>query len=234
MDNSRLDHGYYPREPGRFRRIRSERGWGVANCSCTKIFIVVAASYSSLLTWSWAGSQGATDLSTAFAAAKQFGTSFSLFISFDMVHSFSSLPSLWSFMSFLSHLCLASQTVFPCNSSSDASILIALSKLYATHPNQATYKTTGRPIFSTFGGSDCTFGQSGAWADAWDSQVLKPLASQSGKDPFFIPAMYEVRVCSYTFEAVDAGLMFRGDGKGLSTQLQRDVGAGWRVRLARR
>lgn len=109
---------------------------------------------------------GATGLANAYAAAEQFGD-FKLFISFDM-------------------------TSFPCLAASDADIILQLSELYANHPNQATYKTTGRPIFSTFSGSDCTFGQSGTWSDAFQTQILSPLGASSGLAPFFIPAMYEV------------------------------------------
>ncbi|KAL8293582.1 hypothetical protein RQP46_000283 [Phenoliferia psychrophenolica] len=116
----------------------------------------------------------ATAIATAFSAAKSFGTTFKLFISFDM-------------------------TVFPCIAAGDATVIIALSKLYASHSNQATYKSTGQPIFSTFGGSDCTFGQSatGTWSQAWSVVVLKPLATATGKTPFFIPAMYEVNSATF-------------------------------------
>lgn len=128
--------------------------------------------------------QSATQLATAYAAAKSFGTTFKLFISFDMVRTFP-LVCLT-----LSHSRL-SQTVFPCTAAKDADVLVALSKLYYAHPNQAMYKSTGQPIFSSFGGSDCTFGTSGTWSAAWESVVLTPLVTASAKTPFFVPAMYE-------------------------------------------
>lgn len=48
-------------------------------------------------------------------------------------------------------------TVYPCSSSGDAAAILALAEEYADHPNHATYESTGRPVVSTFAGSDCTF-----------------------------------------------------------------------------
>ncbi|KAJ7449258.1 glycoside hydrolase family 71 protein [Mycena latifolia] len=67
----------------------------------------------------------------AYAAAKSQGSSFKLFLSFDM----GSLP---------------------CSSLGDATTLQNYIKTYQNHPNQFMYK--GRPLVSTFAGESCRFG----------------------------------------------------------------------------
>lgn len=106
----------------------------------------------------------AAQVASAYAAAQAFSNDFRLFISFDM-------------------------TVFPCSSASDGSAILALATKYANHPNQATYQDTGRPIVSTFAGSDCTFGRAG-WDAGFDAALRQPLKSATGLDMFFIPSVF--------------------------------------------
>lgn len=79
-------------------------------------------------------------------------------------------------------------TVFPCGSSADASTVVDLAAKYATHPNQATYQGTSRPIVSTFSGSDCSFGQ-GDWNKGFKT-IKDGVKAKMGKDMFFVPSVF--------------------------------------------
>lgn len=96
-------------------------------------------------------------VASAYAAAAAYGSSFKLFLSLDM-------------------------TVFPCSSAGNADALVSIAATYAGHSNQATWQSTGKPIVSTFAGSDCTFvrpllfpphGSPGRWL----TLLFLPLAS---------------------------------------------------------
>ncbi|CED82064.1 Glycoside hydrolase, family 71 [Phaffia rhodozyma] len=103
-----------------------------------------------------------TQLASAYAAAEKYGSSFKIFISFDM-------------------------SVFPCASASDAQAILSLATTYASHPNQATYD--GKPIVSTFAGSTCTFGDSD-WTAGFTDQVKTPFKTSTGLDMFFLPSVF--------------------------------------------
>ncbi|KAF9516438.1 glycoside hydrolase family 71 protein [Hydnum rufescens UP504] len=95
---------------------------------------------------SWALSR----VSDAYAAAA--GTSFKLFLSFDM-------------------------TSLPCASPGDATVLRQYISTYANHPNQLYYQ--GKLIVSSFSGQDCTFGQgdiNSGWNYAIKTTAPQPVA----------------------------------------------------------
>ncbi|KAJ7694797.1 glycoside hydrolase family 71 protein [Mycena rosella] len=79
----------------------------------------------------------------AYAAAKSLGSSFKLFLSFDM----SSLP---------------------CASLGDATTLRNFMEPYQNHPNQFMYN--GKPFVSTFAGESCRFG-AGSLNDGWNNAL---------------------------------------------------------------
>jgi glucan endo-1,3-alpha-glucosidase len=79
----------------------------------------------------------------AFAAARDFGSDFKLFLSFDM-------------------------TSLPCASPSDAEALMRYIINYYGHPNSLFYN--GKMFVSTFAGQDCRFGES-SLDDGWIKAV---------------------------------------------------------------
>lgn len=130
--------------------------------------------------------QQPAQVASAYAAAQTFGSSFKMLLSFDV-------------------------TSLPCSSSSAAATLVDLAAKYAAHPNQATYKATGRPILSTFAGSTCTFGLgSGTWADKWKSAVLDPVRERTGKQIFFMPAAFVELGSMASLDAMDGIVNWNG------------------------
>ena len=108
----------------------------------------------------------------AYAAAS--GTSFKLFLSFDMTYVFT--PSIsHPFSQNLRHLLL--DRSLPCGGTGDANLLRSYISNYASHPNQLFYQ--GKQVASTFSGSSCTFGQgdlNSGWAYAIKNGVPKPVS----------------------------------------------------------
>ncbi|KAI0310822.1 glycoside hydrolase family 71 protein [Amylostereum chailletii] len=98
----------------------------------------------------------------AYEAARQSGTDFKLFISFDM-------------------------SALPCASPDDATTLRNYITQYATHPNQLIYK--GRVFASTFAGQTCTFGQSSV-AEGWSSQFTRHPDLTGQNAVFFVPSFF--------------------------------------------
>ncbi|KAF9646034.1 hypothetical protein BDM02DRAFT_318271 [Thelephora ganbajun] len=92
-----------------------------------------------------------TQVANAYQAAKDSGTNFKLFISFDM-------------------------TVMPCSSPQHATALRDYITRYADHPNQLRYN--GNIFASTFAGDTCTFG-SGSSVDGWKSQFVDQLSGNN-------------------------------------------------------
>jgi len=99
----------------------------------------------------------------AYTAAQNAGSTFKLFLSFDM-------------------------TALPCNTSSDASTLVNYINTYASNPAQFKYPTSSPKVFaSTFSGESCTFGQSTP-GDGWQSQFKNQLTGASAT--YFVPSFF--------------------------------------------
>jgi glucan endo-1,3-alpha-glucosidase len=95
----------------------------------------------------------------AYQAAKTLsdrGTLFHLLISFDM-------------------------TSLPCGGAGDADTLRFYINTYSSHPNHFVYN--GKPLFSTFAGDTCTFGQG-------DPNAGWLFAVKSGPQISFVPAFF--------------------------------------------
>lgn len=95
----------------------------------------------------------------AYAAAS--GTGFKLFLSLDM-------------------------TSLGCNSQSDANNLVSIVQTHATDSSQAMHN--GKPLVSTFAGSDCNFGMGST--SGWQSMFVDVLKSQYSIDIFFVPSIF--------------------------------------------
>jgi glucan endo-1,3-alpha-glucosidase len=92
-----------------------------------------------------------SQVANAYAAAKALGTTFKLFLSFDMAS-------------------------LPCSASGDASLLQNYIQTYRTHPNQQL--VGGKVFVSTFSGQGCTFGQGSV--DAGWKYAIKSGANTNG------------------------------------------------------
>ncbi|CED85561.1 Glycoside hydrolase, family 71 [Phaffia rhodozyma] len=134
--------------------------------------------------WQW------TQVSYAYAAAASFGTSFKLFISFDM-------------------------SVLPCTAYSNGAALQLYITTYGSHSNQAWYKN--KILASTFAGSDCTFGYSG-WDAGWQGAFKTPLKS-AGYNVFFLPSVFVDPSTFSSVNVIDGELNWNGAWPTGSTDL---------------
>ncbi|KZT29607.1 glycoside hydrolase family 71 protein [Neolentinus lepideus HHB14362 ss-1] len=96
----------------------------------------------------------------AYTAAKNSGTGFKLFISFDM-------------------------SVLPCSTAANAAALRTYITTYANHTNQLKYD--GAVFASTFSGESCTFGQSSV-ALGWQTQFVQQLNGTNAV--YFVPSFF--------------------------------------------
>ena len=111
-------------------------------------------------TFLWRAAHNADGHSHSYSAAESAGSSFKLFLSFDM-------------------------TALSCNTSSDANTLVNYTKTYASHTAQ--FKYNGKAFVSTFSGESCTFGQDTV-GDGWQNEYKKQLSGSSSA--YFVPAFF--------------------------------------------
>lgn len=102
-------------------------------------------------------------MADAYAAAAEASSPFKMFLSLDF-------------------------SVWPCSTWDHAATVVDYIAQFAKLPAQAVYK--GRPLVSTFLGSQCSFGQGGDWNRGWDQAVRKPLLAR-GVDMHFVPVIFD-------------------------------------------
>ncbi|KAI5123868.1 hypothetical protein M0805_005685 [Coniferiporia weirii] len=116
-----------------------------------------------------------TQVSYAYQAAEQSGTSFKLFISFDM-------------------------TALPCATPADAAALREYITTYSG--SSAQFKYDSKVFTSTFSGESCEFGQ-GSVTEGWSSQFTSQLTGRN--EVFFVPSFFVDPATFGTYSSVTNG-----------------------------